>query len=81
MLFVPKLNGKLRFCLDYRALNERTQQDAGPIANQEEIIDSKAGVQLFSALCSGCYEIPLDVESRAFTAFPTPFGLDQWTSW
>jgi len=81
VLFVPKANGKLRFCVDYRALNDRTVKDAGNLPRIDDSIDLMRGAQLFSALdlCSGYYQIPLDLQSRAYTAFPTPQGLYQWT--
>ena len=30
VLFIPKPNGKLRFCVDYRGLNERSEPNRGP---------------------------------------------------
>jgi RNase H-like domain found in reverse transcriptase/Reverse transcriptase (RNA-dependent DNA polymerase)/gag-polyprotein putative aspartyl protease len=80
VLFVPKPNNKLRFCVDFRALNRSTVLDGGPIPNQGELLDSLKGANLFSALdlASGYYQIELDEESRPYTAFPTPYGLYQW---
>ena len=81
VLFVPKPNGKLRFCVDYRRLNDVTEKDAGNLPSIPETLDSMQGACVFSALdlCSGYYQIPLDFKSRGYTAFPTPFGLYQWT--
>jgi hypothetical protein len=80
VLFVPKPNNKLRFCVDFRALNARTVLDRGPIPHQSELLDSLQGAQIFSALdlASGYYQLGLDEKSRAYTAFPTPYGLYQW---
>ena len=80
VLFVPKPNNKLRFCVDFRALNARTVLDRGPIPHQSELLDSLQGAQIFSALdlASGYYQLELDEKSRAYTAFPTPYGLYQW---
>jgi hypothetical protein len=50
VLFIPKPNGKLRFCLDYRRLNARTIKDSGNIPLMTEMLDELAGAKLFSAL-------------------------------
>jgi RNase H-like domain found in reverse transcriptase/Reverse transcriptase (RNA-dependent DNA polymerase)/Integrase zinc binding domain/gag-polyprotein putative aspartyl protease len=80
VLFAPKPNGKLRFCVDFRHLNARTAQNKGPIPNQGELLDSLHGSSVFSALdlASGFYQIAMAQDSKAVTAFPTPFGLYQW---
>ena len=80
VLFVPKPNGKLRFCVDFRGLNARTRTDQGPIPNQGELLDELIGANCFSALdlASGYYQLALDDASKAYTAFPTPLGLYQW---
>jgi hypothetical protein len=81
VLFVPKPNNKLRFCVDYRQLNERTVRNQGPIPHQGELLDQLKGANYFSALdlASGYYQLALSKESRAMSAFPTPLGLYQWT--
>jgi RNase H-like domain found in reverse transcriptase/Reverse transcriptase (RNA-dependent DNA polymerase)/Integrase zinc binding domain/gag-polyprotein putative aspartyl protease len=80
VLFVPKPNNKLRFCVDFRALNARTVLDRGNIPHQTELLDSLRGAKVFSALdlASGYYQLELDEQSRPYTAFPTPYGLYQW---
>ena len=80
VLFIPKPNGKLRFCVDFRHLNSRTLLNRGPIPNQGELLDNLQGSTVFSALdlASGFYQIAMAEDSKALTAFPTPFGLYQW---
>ena len=80
VLFVPKPGGKLRFCVDFRGLNDRTISDAGTIPHQSELLDSLSGASLFSALdlASGFYQLALGENSKEVTAFPTPYGLYQW---
>ena len=80
VLFAPKPNGKLRFCLDYRKLNEVTSPNRSPLTNQNELLDSLQGMTTFSALdlASGYYQLKLGDKSRPMTAFPTPYGLMQW---
>lgn len=80
VLFVPKPNGGLRFCVDYRYLNQSTVKDSHPIPDMRALTDSMRGANVYSALdlCSGFYQIPLSKESRPVTAFSTPLGLYQW---
>ena len=75
-----KTNGKLRFRLDYRKLNEVTSLNRSPLTNQNELLDSLQGMTTFSALdlASGYYQLKLGDKSRPMTAFPTPYGLMQW---
>ncbi len=80
VLFVPKPNGSLRFCVDYRFLNKVTVKDKGPLPDIQELLQNMQGANIYSALdlCSGFYQIPLAQESRDCTAFPTPFGQYRW---
>ena len=80
VLFVPKPGGKLRFCVDYRRVNQVTVPDRHPIPQQEEIVDRLQGSARFSSLdlASGFYQLAITERSRGITAFPTPFGLYQW---
>jgi hypothetical protein len=57
VLFVPKPNGMLPFCVDFRYLNRVTIKDQGPLPNISELLDSMGGAKLFTALdlCSGFY--------------------------
>ena len=80
VLFIPKPNGKLRFCVDYRRLNAVTVGDQGPVPLTGELLDSLGGSVYFSALdlASGYYQLGMHPDSRPYTAFPTPYGLYQW---
>ena len=80
VLFVPKPNNKLRFCVDYRQLNQNTMVDRGNLPLMGELLDSLFGAALFSALdlASGYYQLAMAPNSRECTAFPTPYGLYQW---
>ena len=80
ILFVPKPNGDLRFCVDFRFVNSVTQKDANKSQLISDIVDKMHGANFFSALdlCSGFYQIPLEKHSRAYTSFSTPLGLFQW---
>lgn len=50
VVFVPRKDGSLRFCIEYRWLNEVTIQDSDPIARMDECIDSLSDTTIFSTL-------------------------------
>ena len=66
VLFVPKPNGKLRFCVDFRHLNSRTAMNRAPIPLQGELLDNLHGSNVFSApdLASGFYPIAMASDSK-----------------
>ena len=79
---------KYRFCVDYRALNAVTKQDAYPIPNISDTLDSLGHSKIFTVLdmASGYHQIPVKLEDREKTAFSChqghfqfvkmPFGLN-----
>ena len=73
---VPKKDGSVRICIDYRKLNEVTESDPFYMVTMEEIIARVGGSKVISKLdlAKGFYQIEVDVESRQKTAFITPFG-------
>ena len=77
VLFVPKKNGKLRMCIDYRALNKLTVKNSYPIPRIEDLIDQLAGSQIFSKidLCSGYHQVRVAEADVQKTAFKTRYGL------
>ena len=50
VLFVPKKDGKLRFCIDYRKLNEVTVKDSYPIPLVDDCLDSLGEAIIFTGL-------------------------------
>lgn len=83
VVIVPKKDGTLRMCCDYRRLNDITVPDSGPIPTFEEIRDALQGGKIFSKvdLRSGYWQMGLTSDSEEMTAFsPGPqYGLWQWT--
>ena len=77
VVLVPKPDGSLRFCVDYRRLNAATIRDIYPIPRMDECIDSLGDANIFTTLdCnSGYWQIPVSPEDRDKTAFTCHSGL------
>lgn len=43
IVIVPKMNGKLRICVDYKWLNSFTKKDPYPLPFIDEVLDSITG--------------------------------------
>jgi hypothetical protein len=80
VLFAPKKDGGLRFCIDYRGLNKQTLKNAYPLPRADDLIDQLNGATIFSKidLRSGYWQIPIESESIAKTAFRTRYGHFEW---
>ena len=77
VLFVPKHDGGLRFCIDYRWLNKKTIKNRYPLPLPEEMFDRLGGAKVFSKidLKSGYWQMPMRQEDIPKTAFKTRYGL------
>ena len=49
-MFVKKKDGKLRLCVDYRALNEITKKDWHPLPLINKALDRLGGAKYFTKL-------------------------------
>ena len=70
---VRKKDGSLRLCVDYRKLNAVTVPDKFPVPNLLDSIFGLKGAKFFSKfdLIRGYYQVPLDNNSKQYTAFST----------
>ena len=71
---IRKKDGSIRLCIDYRKLNEVTVPDKFPMPNLTDSIFGLNGTKFFTRfdLVRGYYQLPIDKESREYTAFCTP---------
>ena len=75
---VSKSNGKWRFCIDFRQLNNITVNDSFASPRMEEMIDNLAGSKYFSSLdlSGGYYQVELEEDDKCKTAFTAgPMGF------
>ena len=77
VVLVPKKDGTLRFCIDYRRLNSVTQKDVYPLPRVDDILVALGESKFFSSLdlASGYWQIELDEDARKKSAFTTYNGL------
>ena len=88
VVLVRKKDGSLHFCIDFRKLNSLTVKDSHPLPCICETLESLAGAAHFSMfdMNSGFWQVPMDEESKQYTAFTLgsmglyecesmPFGL------
>jgi hypothetical protein len=75
VLFVPKPDGTMRCCQDYRELNKVMTQDTYPLPRADVHMDMAQGVFWSKMdLLKGFYQLPMHEDSIQYTAFNTLVG-------
>ena len=76
VLFVPKKDGTLRLCIDYRGLNKVTVKNRYPLPLMGEILNRVNGATVFSKidLKDAYYRIRIRPGDEWKTAFRTRYG-------
>ena len=73
---VPKKDGKVRMCVDYKDLNRASLKDNLPLPHIDTLIDNTATNMFFSFMdgFSGYNQIKMAEEEKAKTTFTTHWG-------
>lgn len=76
ILMVKKKTGEQRLCVDFRALNNKTNKDRFPLPLIDDQISNLSGNTFFTTLdlASGYYQVRMSEGSRHLTGFVTPDG-------
>ena len=78
IVLVRKKDGRLRFCIDLRKLNNRTVKDAYSLPRIETLLDTFLGSTIFTTLDlkAGYWQVEMAEECKTFTAFTCgPLGF------
>ncbi|MCO5553373.1 hypothetical protein L7F22_006894 [Adiantum nelumboides] len=76
IVVVPKKNGKLRVCVDFRNLNAQTIKDPFPLPFTDMMLDEIARHEMYSFMdgYSGYNQLKIAPEDREKTTFITEWG-------
>ncbi len=74
---MKKKDSTMRFCVDYRKLNNVMHKDAYPLPRIDDILDALPGAKYFCSidLASGNWQIKVDEKDREKTTFGSHLGL------
>ena len=80
IVIVPKHNGELRMCIDYRKVNAHTKKDAYPMPLIEDCLNMCKDAKYMSIIDiqEAYYHVRMHKDSIAQTAFCTSDGLWEW---
>nr|ABF97606.1 retrotransposon protein, putative, Ty3-gypsy subclass [Oryza sativa Japonica Group] len=78
---MPKKNGSMRMCVDYRSLNEVTIKNKYPLPRIDDLFDQLKGAKVFSKidLRSGYNQLKIRIGDIPKTTFSTRYGLYEFT--
>ena len=76
VVMVKKNDGSMRFCVDFRKMNDATIKDAHLLPRIDDTLESLHGAQYFTNLDlkSGYRQVPIKEEDKEKTAFCTSSG-------
>ena len=76
VVMVKKKDNTIRFCVDFRKVNDATIKDAHPLPRIDDTLESLYGACYFSTLDlkSGYWQVPIKEQEKEKTAFRTSSG-------
>jgi putative transposase len=82
ILLVPKCDGSLRLCIDYRELDEVIRKDACPLPRVDDTLDELKHSNLLTHLdlASGFWQVRVREEDVHMATLRTPDGLLEWAA-
>jgi len=80
VVIATKKDGKPRFCIDYRLLNQRMFADRWPLPKQLEIFDEMKSAVVFTGLdfFTGYWQFLMALECATYTTFTCRYGTYAW---
>ncbi|KAJ2941462.1 hypothetical protein O0L34_g3683 [Tuta absoluta] len=77
VVLVPKPNGSIRLCVDYRRLNAITVPDTNPIPRIDDLLHAAKPTPYMTSLDlkAGYWQVKIRPEDEDKTGFITPFGI------
>ena len=77
IVVVPKRNGEIRICVEYRKLNVVTITDVFPLPFTDSILDAVVGHDTYSFLdgLNGYNQVRMHLDDQEKTAFITDWGV------
>ena len=77
VLFVPKKDGSLRFCIDYHWINKKMVKNRYSLPLPKELFDRLGNAKVFTKidLRSGYWQMPIKPRDIPKIAFKTRWGL------
>ncbi|KAL1279989.1 hypothetical protein QQF64_014589 [Cirrhinus molitorella] len=80
-LLVPKSDSSLRFCTDYRKVNNVTKPDSFPLPRMEDCVDRVGSSRYVTKLdlLKGYWQVPLTPLASEISAFVTPDNFLNYT--
>ena len=81
IILIPKPDGSVRLCVDYRSLNKVTVTDTFPLPLIRDILDRLRGAEWYSMidLRAGFWQCSMAEESIPLTSFSTPDSKWEFT--
>ena len=80
MVVTIKRNGKIRLCIDSKALNNALKRSHYPLPSIEDVLPLLSDAKLFTVLDArnGFWHVQLDTDSSYLTTFRTPWSRYRW---